>query len=360
MGKDGFNWFVGVVEDRDDPEHASRVRVRCLGYHSDDTGDIPTADLPWASVMMPVTAGANSGIGVSPHFLLEGTWVLGFFRDPAKQEPIILGALPGKNTTDTTEFTIASSSKEGGQSKKEGFKDPNSKYPLKLYLDLPDTNLLAQNDTTDILQGFATSTSSHVSNETKGGSIALANSNLIKWVNASGSSLEQLPSTQDQAQYPYNHVFETECGHYVEFDDTEGSERIHVWHKMGTFIEIDKDGNIVLKTPEGVNMTTIIGGNMDTYVQGDYSLSVDGTMDIYGKGDITELWDSNRKTTIGGTETLEITGAVEQTYSSTLTQKVTGAVEHTFSASLKTSITAAANIEASGNMVIKGATVAIN
>ncbi len=30
MGQDGFNWFVGVVEDRADPEKAGRVRVRCL------------------------------------------------------------------------------------------------------------------------------------------------------------------------------------------------------------------------------------------------------------------------------------------------------------------------------------------
>ena len=65
MGQDGFSWFIGVVEDRADPKKAGRVRVRCLGYHSAKTEDIPTADLPWASIMMPVTAGGNSGIGVS-------------------------------------------------------------------------------------------------------------------------------------------------------------------------------------------------------------------------------------------------------------------------------------------------------
>ena len=31
MGKDGFQWFVGVVEDRQDPQKLGRVRVRCLG-----------------------------------------------------------------------------------------------------------------------------------------------------------------------------------------------------------------------------------------------------------------------------------------------------------------------------------------
>ena len=68
MGKDGFNWFVGVVEDRNDPQKAGRVKVRCVGHHTEDIQDIPTADLPWASVMKPVTAGGNSGIGFSPHF----------------------------------------------------------------------------------------------------------------------------------------------------------------------------------------------------------------------------------------------------------------------------------------------------
>ena len=42
MGQDGFTWFIGVVEDRADPKKAGRVRVRCLGYHSAKTEDIPT------------------------------------------------------------------------------------------------------------------------------------------------------------------------------------------------------------------------------------------------------------------------------------------------------------------------------
>ena len=36
MGQDGFSWFVGVVEDRNDPLKLGRVRVRCLGYHTSD------------------------------------------------------------------------------------------------------------------------------------------------------------------------------------------------------------------------------------------------------------------------------------------------------------------------------------
>ena len=359
MGQDGFNWFVGVVEDRNDPEKAGRVRVRCLGYHSADIQKIPLESLPWASVMMPVTAGANSGIGFSPHFLIEGTWVVGFFRDPAKQEPVIIGAIPGKNTTETTTFTLAASSKGGGYSGKSttsappaaatsagGFIDPNTKYPTELYLDKPDTNLLAQE-----------SADTHPSKEIK--------DTLDSWSTASGSA-EQIASTQASAMYPTNHVFETESGHYVEFDDTEGNERIHLYHKMGTFIEIDSSGNVVIKTVG--NVTNITAGNMDTYVKGNYSISAGGNIDVYAGGNLTEKVDGNRETTITGTETLAITGAtaneytgdVENTMKGKLTEEVTMNVTQDYKINLTTTIGALGSIKASAAMVVGGSSISFN
>ena len=97
MGQDGFVWFVGVVEDRNDPERLGRVRVRCLGFHTEDLNSLPTADLPWAHVMHPVTDPSLHGMGNTPSFLVEGCWVVGFFRDAQeKQQPIIIGSLPGR------------------------------------------------------------------------------------------------------------------------------------------------------------------------------------------------------------------------------------------------------------------------
>ena len=338
MGKDGFNWFVGVVEDRDDPDHAGRVKVRCVGYHTENTQDIPTADLPWAHVMMPVTAGANSGVGVSPHFLLQGTWVVGFFRDPAKQEPVILGALPGVNTSNTTNNTIAASSASGGYSPRGGFKDPFGLYPLASYIDKPDTNLLAQEKVSE-----------HASNSVKTASES--------WSTASGSA-EQPASTQSSAKYPYNHVMETESGHYIEFDDTSGNERIHIFHKKGTFIEIDASGNVVIKTVG--NVTNIVAGNMDTYVKGNYSITAGGNLDVYAMGNLTEKVDGNRKTTITGTETLEITGAVTNTFKAAVTEEITGAVTQTLSATLTTNISGAASIKSTVAMVVGGSTISFN
>ena len=322
MGQDGFSWFIGVVEDRADPKKSGRVRVRCLGYHSASTQEIPTADLPWASIMMPVTAGGNSGIGTSSHFLIEGTWVVGFFRDPAKQEPVIMGALPGVNTSTTDNFTIASSSKVGGQSKGGGFKDPKGVYPTTKYVGKPDTNLLAQE-----------LVSEHASNSVK--------ESTDSWSTASGSA-EQPKSTQSSAKYPTNHVYETESGHYVEFDDTAGNERIHLYHKMGTFIEIDSAGNVIIKTVG--NVTNIVAGNMDTYVKGNYSISAGGNIDIYAKGNLTEKVDGNVKNTIAGTLTEEVTLDVKQDYKLNLT----------------TTITALGSIKATGAMTVGGSSISFN
>ena len=330
MGQDGFSWFIGVIEDREDPEKAGRVRVRCMGYHTADTQEIPKDDLPWASVMMPVTAGGNSGIGFSPHFLIEGTWVVGFFRDPAKQEPVIMGALPGINSTTTTNFTIASSSVVGGDSQGGGFKDPNAKYPTDLYLDIADTNLLAQ-------EVFDTHPSRSI-NDAKD-----------SWSTASGSA-EQPASTQSSAKYPTNHVFETETGHYVEFDDTEGNERIHVYHSKGTFIEIDSSGNMIIKTVG--NVTNIVAGNMDTYVKGNYSISAGGNIDIYAKGNLTEKVDGNVKITV--------TGNVESAITGSLTEEVTLDVKQDYKLNLTTTITALGSIKASGAMVVGGSSISFN
>ena len=330
MGQDGFSWFIGVVEDRNDPKKASRVRVRCLGYHTTDIQEIPTEDLPWATVMMPVTAGANSGIGMSPHFLIEGTWVVGFFRDPAKQEPVIMGALPGMNTTSPSEFTIASSSETGGQSKGGGFKDPNGKYPTELYLDIADTNLLAQ-------EAFDT----HPSKSIKDAKVS--------WSSASGSA-EHPATTQSSGKYPTNHVFETESGHYVEFDDTAGNERIHLYHKMGTFIEIDSAGNVIIKTVG--NVTNIVAGNMDTYVKGNYSVSAGGNIDIYAKGNLTEKVDGNVKITVKGNVESAITGS--------LTEEVTMDVKQDYKVNLTTTIGALGSIKASAAMVVGGSSISFN
>lgn len=88
-----FDWFIGVVEDTNDPELLNRVKVRCFGYHTEDKAELPTKDLPFATVMMPTTSPSVEGIGQN-HQLLSGSWVVGFFRDgPSAQDPMIMGSI---------------------------------------------------------------------------------------------------------------------------------------------------------------------------------------------------------------------------------------------------------------------------
>lgn len=97
FNRDGFNWFIGVVEDRDDPEQLGRVKVRVFGYHSDDKALLPTDDLPWCIPIHPITSAAVSGVGISPVGPLPGTWVIGFFLDGTDmQQPAFFGTIGTK------------------------------------------------------------------------------------------------------------------------------------------------------------------------------------------------------------------------------------------------------------------------
>src|SRR5690606_3972147 len=49
------------------------------------------------------------------------------------------------------------------------------------------------------------------------------------------------PQSQYAAQYPYNKTITTEGGHVIELDDTPGHERIHLYHKTGSYSEYNPD-----------------------------------------------------------------------------------------------------------------------
>lgn len=84
-----FEWFTGVVKDIDDTDNLNRVRVHCFGFYD----DVETKNLPWATVIMPVTSASTSGNGGN-HHLEVGSWVVGFFRDgPSAQDPMVMGSI---------------------------------------------------------------------------------------------------------------------------------------------------------------------------------------------------------------------------------------------------------------------------
>ena len=228
-GKDGFTWFTGVVEDRQDPLQVSRVRVRCVGYHTQNKTILPTADLPWATVMMPVTSPSMGGLGNTPSFLVEGTWVVGFFRDPDMQEPIVMGSLPGIPST-APDSTL-------------GFNDPNATYPSEL--NVPDTSSLARGT-----QKYPQNIDNSIG----------------------------IPVDPYGGEYPKNHVYETESGHLKEYDDTPNKERIRERHKSGTFYEIHPNGDKVTHIVN--NRYTVIASNDALQVKGNVTMTVEGDIQL--------------------------------------------------------------------------------
>ena len=256
MGKDGFQWFVGVVEDRNDPKTLGRVRVRCLGYHTEDLVKLPTADLPWAHPMNPITSATVSGIGNTPLGVVEGTWVIGFFTDgPSAQQPVIIGTLPGvpKNlpTKDDT----------------KGFQDYISgSFPK--YKET-DVNRLAVNEKDE--DGNETNPHSTLTQRRATRELAIGTAQIDGVVDGvapfegdldteNGGKWDQ-PEIPYNATYPNNHVYESEGGHLKEFDDTKDNERINERHTSGTGYEVG---------PDGTKVTKVVKDNYNIITNDDY------------------------------------------------------------------------------------------
>lgn len=82
-----FDWYTGVVKDRNDPAKLGRLRVKIIGVHDES---IPTEELEWAEIIMPTT-------GINMFSLPKiGEWVLVSFRDiQHRKYPFVFGIHPG-------------------------------------------------------------------------------------------------------------------------------------------------------------------------------------------------------------------------------------------------------------------------
>lgn len=259
-----FVWWVGRVEDIEDPLKVGRVRVRVFGYYD----AIPKDKLPWALCALPTTSTGLDGYGYSPPYLIENSTVFGFFADGHDAlTPIIFASLGSNPTHSRPRYA-------------SGESDVN-----RLARGEPDSKMIPQKRSkldVGVLKGF------------KG-----------TW---------DEPVTRFAAKYPKNHVFEDGAGNIQEFDGTEGAERINTFHKDGSFDEFHPQGTKVervmkdkytivhkddYKHVKGDSSITIDGdgriritgdayihveGNMNHYVKGDYKLRVDGNFDTEIRG----------------------------------------------------------------------------
>lgn len=211
IGEEGFRWFLGVVEDRDDPLKLGRVRVRIYNVHSSKQSRVATTDLPWATAMSPITGAPYNKVGQAPVGIQVGTTVLGFFIDGEDgNNPVIMGTLAGIPGINVDNHDVPPEARE------------------------------------------------------------------INLVNKSPLGPE--PGSAYRAKYPYNKVIRTEGGHVVELDDTPNFERIHIYHKSGTYVEIDEDGQYVSKSVG--NRYQITAKDDVLYVQGNVTVDIKGNANI--------------------------------------------------------------------------------
>ena len=355
MGRDNFVWFTGVVEDRNDPYKQGRVRVRCVGHHTPDLTILPTSELPWAHVMHPVTDPSMHGMGNSPSWLVEGGWVVGFFLDDDLQQPLIIGSLPGQPSTPADNKTGFNDPRHkesqqvdktynikyyaaGGNPEDYGEYGP---YPLGATKDttVPEEeqttfsrssgHTYGETDTSRLGQGVVSETHGALVNRRKTRRTTIPTATrpyiptvedasvlgtgvvdpVVTWDEPHPKGLTKDASPYVSGKYPYNHVYESECGHIMEIDDTRGGERLHREHCSGTFEEWHPTGDRVIKVV-GSNYE-IVAGSSNVIISGDVNLTIEGTKKelIKGnyilevEGDFTRKVHKNERVKIGAGQT---------------------------------------------------------
>jgi len=344
MGKEGFTWAVGVVEDRFDPLYLGRCKVRWLGWHTKDKSELPTNVLPWAFPLMPITSASQTGVGFSPTGPVEGTWVMGFFRDGDEaNDPVMLGTLPGRpdakcNPTEgfndprdfipsywqvdadgniieeavtftdvpqhplKVEFDTEGKAPFAAKSDRIKIFERSDKptesstgatevierpvttgpagrgtatkaqiipdyeytynYPLERFLGEPTTPRLARgfgDKSTSLKSIIGTNSKNEFILKEKGDNNSIvqtkADLRMVTARKANPSSMKQPntfrePESPYNAKYPYNHVHLSESGHTIEIDDTPGHERLHWYHRSGSYREMHPLGTVVDKSNE--------------------------------------------------------------------------------------------------------------
>ena len=360
QGKDGFIWWHGVVEDRQDPLYLGRCKVRILGWHTEDKAELPTASLPWAQVLMPVTSASQTNVGHSPVGPVEGTWVMGFYRDgELAQEPVIMGTIPGipenfaKQGTGFNDprLDVPSADRQGQDETGKGIKGVPGEtldafpFPPKdiktisggeaLVTSYTDTERKALSGGSLYPRETNKPTTSKYARGSADSSASAATIGIISSKNSNTKELDivvpsfapsdafipkgqsvtdtvsglskvgindylksddynllrqvQITKTISQpisaysAQYPYNHVYESESGHLIEQDDTPGKERLHWYHRSGTFTEFHPAGMRVDRT--NAHRYNIVTGNYESIISGEEkkSITTDYTLNLGGR-----------------------------------------------------------------------------
>ena len=284
-----FQWHFGVVENRMDPLQLGRVQVRFYGVHTEEKDKVETKQLPWATPIHPISGIATSGLGGPLTGIVEGAWVVGFFADEGSyQKPFILGAIAAI----PTELPIT----------EKGFNDPNGIYPKNIddqhNINEPDLSRLSRGKSAEKhvimlkkraskIEGVVTAKAPEITLQDNKGGVDYEN---VKWnepePRGHKSDADPYPS-----KFPFNKVYESEGGSLLELDDTVDAQRIHTYHKSGTFEEIQPDGSKITKVV-GSDYEVVIK-DKNVLISGNLNITVNGNAKFFVKGDKYEEIDGN-------------------------------------------------------------------
>lgn len=328
-------WFMGVVEDRKDPEELGRMKVRCFGIHPEDKNILSTEDLPWATVILPSNSAGTGSIGQSATGVVQGAWVVGFFTDGKDmQQPLVMGVLP------STPYDP-----ENGKKTNTGFVDPGSINPVDTEFN-NDQPLTATSNYNAHPSYFLRKDIQQLDIETavpiKVDTVAVNKTDTYydrpTW-STPDVHLNYSPS------YPYNKVVASESGHTIEIDDTPDNPRLAQFHRSGTNYEIHNDGSKV-ETIVGDNYQIVLSGN-NLYVKGNMNLTVDqdvrmlvkGNYHLEVEGDYTQNIKGSLYTKLGNSEFKEIGNDYVSNVTDDYTQRIGGMETRIVDSDIRTTIT---------------------
>lgn len=208
------------------------------------------------------------------------------------------------------------------------------------------------------------------------------------WTPEDSRILFKEPESSYQGEYPYVQTMATEGGHIEEFDNTPGQERYRLIHPTGSYEEVAPDGRRTIKTVADdyymvqgdsslmasgdrkvnvggdevyYNMSSRrhqIDGSNNIFIRGDETKTVEGDGTLYVKGNVTIIVDGNADITVKGDATTLVEGNQTNTVNGNLSWKVAGTVDWVVGGSW-TEQMAAMTSTASGQYTIDGSRIDI-
>ena len=203
----------------------------------------------------------------------------------------------------------------------DGRSDPAKRFPKKEYVGVSSVNNIARG--------------TKVSNVYIGGSVP-------------GMDLEL--NDEPSTQYPDNQVKETASGHIIEYDDTNGRERVMIRHRTGSGVEMRADGTVILSSTNNTlrivaaneksiiegdgevvyncNLKMRVAGDFDLEVGGDFNVNVVGNKEEVIKSSYIESISKNKTSTVGENKAETIIGEDILTSLGNKTQIIKGNYEN--------------------------------